>query len=94
MECSDCVDCVCGDFVCVCWICVACGEMRSMDMSWCSELFNELAVRSCFRYISCPCNDHSDAMHDTAGGSLTSIMLSSVSSDSARSVRWLISVVS
>jgi len=75
------------------WI-VICGEMRSMFRSWCSELFNELAVRSCFWYISCICSGHSDAMHETAGGSFTSTRRSLVSSCSTRSVRWLISVVS
>ena len=68
-------------------------------MSWCSELTNALAVRICFRYISCPFSDHSDSMQDTAGGSLTRtnriwVSIFMHSSASAMFTRWLISVVS
>ena len=85
MEWCPCGDCICGDCIC--------GEMHSMRMSWRSELNNKFDVRCCFRYISCPCSDHSDSMHETAGDSLTSTRRISVSS-CAMSVRWLISVVS
>ena len=94
-----CVDCICSDFICGDFICsdCICGEMHSMCMSWCSELTNALAVRICFRYISCPFSDHSDSMQDTAGGSLTRTRTrprwTSVSV-SAMFVMWLISVVS
>jgi len=72
--------------------------MHSIFMSWCSELTNALAVRICFRYISCPFSDHSDSMQDTAGASLTRTRTrsrrTSVSAMFAMFVMWLISVVS